>query len=355
MSGSLCVGYEYRNCPYGGSDLVLETTCTSEVTALTPIRTIPGQPIDAWDRAACDLKDADPNCTFQSETCVEPAATRVINGVPITRDCWRTERTYECVGLGGSSNDCNPPAGCVLASSECLSTDDNTGECRNTEHTYQCTVAGTPGGSVGYCDQDVYCISGDCETITRPQNTEFNQAVSALSVLGQLQNDVDQNSLEIFPGQNLKCSKAVAGLRNCCSDDGLLISLGFSCSPEERSLATRQSEGQCHYVGTYCSNKTFFGVCLTKRRSFCCFTNTLARIVHEQGRPQIGFDWGNRKNPDCSGFTVAQFQALDLSQVDFSEFYNEVLASFSGPNTDAATTAITKRIINAYQCPPNCP
>ena len=354
VSGSLCIGYNYWNCPYGGSDLVLETTCTDEVPTLTPVRTIKGDPVATWDRTACDLKDADPYCTFLSDTCVEPAATRVIDGVSITRDCWRTERSYECAALGASTNDCDPPAGCVLVNSECLSADEDTGECRTTEHTYECTVAGTPGGAVGYCDEDVYCIDGDCETVTRPQNTEFNQAVSALSVLGQLQNDVNDATLEIFPGETLKCSKAVAGLKNCCTDDGILLSLGFSCSPEEESLALRKADGQCHYVGTYCSKKTFFGICLTKRRSHCCFTNNLARITHEQGRPQIGFSWGNRKNPDCSGFTVAQFQALDLSMVDFSEFYDEVLESFTGPDTDAATAAIADRIINAYQCPPNC-
>lgn len=184
VSGGLCVGYDYWNCPHGGSDLVLETTCTNEVSTLTPVRTILGDPLDNWDRSACDLKDADPHCSFLGEVCVEPAATRIINGQSVTQDCWRYERSYQCAALGGSSSDCDPPVGCTLTNSECLSVDDDTGECRTTEHSYSCTVAGTPGGAVGYCDEDVYCIAGDCDTITRPQNTEFNQAVSALSVLG---------------------------------------------------------------------------------------------------------------------------------------------------------------------------
>lgn len=337
------------------TDQIWEWTCDTDMIAgLGAASIVQGPPVDDWQTAACDINDANPHCTLTSDICVEPAETRIISGVPVTRDCWRYERTYDCRALGGVTNDCNPPDGCVISASECLSFDDDTGACRTTEHTYECTVPGTPGGAVGYCDEDVYCIAGDCETITRPQNTEFGQAVSALSVLGQLQNDVNETTLEIFPGENLKCSKAVAGLKNCCTDDGILLSLGFSCSPEEKSLALRKAEGHCHYVGTYCSKKTFFGVCLTKRRSHCCFTNNLARIIHEQGRDQIGFAWGDRKNPDCAGFTVAQFQSLDLSQVDFSEFYDEVLASFTGPDTDAATAAITDRIINAYQCPPNC-
>ncbi|MEM6415611.1 MAG: conjugal transfer protein TraN [Pseudomonadota bacterium] len=354
QTNSANCGQSATICGADCDDQNFEAVCTSPVPNLAHVRTQPGPISESWDTSGCDVRETDPTCTFLGEVCIEPAETRIINGQPVTRDCWRTQRNYQCASLGGSSNDCSPPAGCTLASSECLSYDDATGACRTTEHTYSCTVAGTPGGAVGYCDQDVYCIAGDCNTIVREQNDEFHQAVSALSMLGQLQNDVNDATLEIFPGEHLQCSKAVAGLKNCCSDDGVLLSLGFSCSPQEESLALRKGEGQCHYVGTYCSKKTFFGICLTKRRSYCCFNNKLARIIHEQGRPQISFDWGDRKNPDCSGFTVVQFQALDLSTVDFSEFYDEVLATFSGPDTNAATAAITTRIINAYQCPPNC-
>ncbi|MEM9375203.1 MAG: conjugal transfer protein TraN [Pseudomonadota bacterium] len=354
ISGNLCLAYEPWDCPYGSTDLVLETTCTDPKPGLTPVRTIQGDPIDTWDRAACDVKEADPHCTFLSEVCVEPAGTRLIGGQSITRDCWRYERTYECAALGGVTDDCDVPPDCVLEASTCLSSDEDTGECRTYEHTYVCASAGSTGGAVGYCEDDVYCIDGDCETITRPQNTEFSQAVSALSILGELQNDVDQATLEIFPGEYAKCDKAVAGLQNCCSNDGFLISIGFGCSADDKALADRQAAGLCHYNGTYCSKKTLFGICLKKRKTFCCFNNKLARIIHEQGRPQVGRDWGSVKSPDCSGFTVALFQMLDLSVIDFSEFYNDVLDGFSGPDTDAATAAIITRITDSYACPPNC-
>ncbi|MEL7042505.1 MAG: conjugal transfer protein TraN [Pseudomonadota bacterium] len=355
VSGTVCRVIDPWTCSIGDTDLVLEATCTDPVPPLTPNRTISaGPPIDHWDTAFCDLKDTDPTCTLVSETCVEPAATRVIDGQSVTRDCWRHERTYQCAALGGVVDDCNVPPDCALDQSICLSSDDTTGACRTYEHTYTCSTPGTSGGAVGYCADDVYCIDGDCEPLTRPQNDEFHQAVSALSILGELQNDVDQNTLEIFPGEYAKCDKAIAGLQNCCSNDGFLVSIGFGCSANDQALAQRQQAGLCHYVGTYCSKKTLFGICLKKRKTFCCFNNKLARIIHEQGRPQVGQTWGSIKSPDCSGFTVALFQQLDLSVMDFSEFYNEVLATYVGPDTDAATAAIRDRIINAYQCPPNC-
>ena len=355
VSGGWCGGYDPWACGYyGGADIILEATCSEPVPPLTPVRTIPGDPVDTLDMSLCDPKDADPHCALLAEICVEPAETRVIDGVSVTRDCWRWEKNYQCAALGGVVDDCAVPAGCTLSDSTCLSTDNVTGECRTWEHTYACTGGTSGGGAVGYCEEDVYCIDGDCNSLTRPQNTEFHQAVSALEMLGQLEDDADAQTLEVFPGEYAKCDKVVAGLQNCCSNDGFLTAIGFGCSADDKALADKQAAGLCHYNGVYCSKKTLFGICLKKRRTFCCFNNKLARIIHEQGRPQVRWDWGSAKHPDCSGFTVALFQQLDLSVMDFSEFYNDVMAGFSPPDGGAAAADITSRIINAYSCPPNC-
>jgi conjugal transfer mating pair stabilization protein TraN len=93
-------------------------------------------------------------------------------------------------------------------------------------------------------------------------------------------------------------------------------------------------------VGDYCSNKSLFGICLQRTMSYCCFQGSLARIINEAGRPQVGKVWGNPKGPDCSGFTVAQFQTLDLSHVDFSEFYNQALGGLNVPSSASATSNI---------------
>ena len=61
------------------------------------------------------------------------------------------------------------------------------------------------------------------------------------------------------------------------------------------------------------------------------FQGALPRIINEAGRPQVGKGWGSAKHPDCSGFTVAQFQSLDLSNVDFSDFYSATLDKLVPP------------------------
>ena len=330
-------------------------TCdVPEIAGVPAVQTIKGDPEESWDARSCASHEADPNCVLLSEVCTAPDETRPIDGVPVTRACWNWERTYQCQGLGGTTTDCVVPPECTLQRSECLSTDPDSGDCRTFEHTYQCTVPGSDPAATGYCDEDVYCIAGDCNSVTRPQNDEFADAVSALGALRSLAEDVDPDTLEIFPGSFDKCDQIVGGLKNCCSNDGLLTDLGLECSAEERALADQQKAGLCHYVGTYCRTKTLFGICLKKRKTFCCFQGVLARLIHEQGRPQVGWDWGSTKTPDCSGFPVALFQAVDLSQMDFSEFYDDVLADFVLPGGEATADAITTRIIETYACPPNC-
>src|SRR5690349_794926 len=81
----------------------------------------------------------------------------------------------------------------------------------------------------------------------------------------------------------------------------------------------------CHGVGSYCSSKVpLIGVCLEKTESYCCFNSRLARLINEPGRSQLGRAWGGAETPDCSGFSVAQLQALDFSRMDLSEFYADI-------------------------------
>ncbi|MFH1671884.1 MAG: conjugal transfer protein TraN [Pseudomonadota bacterium] len=60
---------------------------------------------------------------------------------------------------------------------------------------------------------------------------------------------------------------------------------------------------------------------------YCCFNSKLARIVHEQGRPQLQGDissWGGAESPNCRGFTPEEFQMLDFARIDLSEWYGDI-------------------------------
>lgn len=100
----------------------------------------------------------------------------------------------------------------------------------------------------------------------------------------------------------------------------------MSCNEEEGKLAMKEGARLCHTVGTWCSlcARTHLGICEACEEhstSKCCFNSMLARIVNEQGRAQIGKGWGGAQSADCSGFSVAQLQALDFAAMDLSEFY----------------------------------
>ncbi len=124
----------------------------------------------------------------------------------------------------------------------------------------------------------------------------------------------------------------------------------MSCNEEEGKLAMKEGAGLCHTVGTYCSSCIrIFGSCVScieHTTGKCCFNSKLARIINEQGRIQVGKGWGSGKNPDCSGFTIAQLQSLDFSAMDLSEFYASIVPTL--PNVNALQSGNAARLSNCY-------
>ena len=100
-------------------------------------------------------------------------------------------------------------------------------------------------------------------------------------------------------------------------------------------------------MGTYCSDRVL-GVCVTRKDTYCCFQSKISRILQEQGRPQIGKPWGPPKTETCEGFTIFEFQQLDLSVMDFSEVYAEFQDAARLPDEAAALTDIQTKIQAYY-------
>ena len=119
----------------------------------------------------------------------------------------------------------------------------------------------------------------------------------------------------------------------------------MSCSDDEKVTAMKRDARLCVEFGDYCSSCiTVFGkcvACLERTKSYCCFNSHLARIINEQGRAQVGKTWGSdtARNPDCSGFSVAQLQSLDFSRMDLSEFYAEITPTILNAGTAASNAA----------------
>jgi conjugal transfer mating pair stabilization protein TraN len=117
----------------------------------------------------------------------------------------------------------------------------------------------------------------------------------------------------------------------------ILAQIIWECEEDEFELGAKRELKTCHYVGSYCANEKA-GVCIEKRRSFCCFNSPLARIIQEQGRMQTGMDWGKAKRPQCQGFSPYQLGAINWDALDLSEWLGilEITGNWPGDGLDPA-------------------
>ncbi|PZQ01884.1 MAG: conjugal transfer protein TraN [Variovorax paradoxus] len=136
-----------------------------------------------------------------------------------------------------------------------------------------------------------------------------------------------------------------------------VVMSAISCDAEEGQLSMKEGAGLCHAVGTYCSSCIrVLGrcvSCITHTTNKCCFNSALARIIQQQGRQQLGKGWGSARNPDCSGFTVAQLQQLDFARMDLSEFYAAIVPTL--PDARAVQGRNLDRAGGCYYGEGRCP
>jgi conjugal transfer mating pair stabilization protein TraN len=117
----------------------------------------------------------------------------------------------------------------------------------------------------------------------------------------------------------------------------------ISCDQDEQQLGMHRGANLCIYVGSYCDNKVF-GVCLETKQSYCCYNSKLARIINEQGKPQLGMNFGSAENPSCDGFTSDEFQQLDWSKIDLSEFVSDIADATEIPDVASIQSTISAKM-----------
>ena len=157
-------------------------------------------------------------------------------------------------------------------------------------------------------------------------NNEFAGSIAELSIFGELHKEIQGGINNLFRGQNNQCRKTGWGVKDCCEK---LRGWGTdfkltSCNEEEQLLAEKRYKNLCHEVGEYNTEKALL-VIPKKKTSFCCFTSKLARILHEQGRGQLGIGWGSVESPDCRGLTVDELSRLNFEQMNFSELFADIV------------------------------
>ncbi|ANA41769.1 hypothetical protein A2G06_16640 (plasmid) [Geobacter anodireducens] len=107
------------------------------------------------------------------------------------------------------------------------------------------------------------------------------------------------------------------------------VLMGSGCDQTDIQTGGQVESKQCHYIGDYCEKKWPLVGCVQKAKGYCCFNSMMARIIHEQGRPQLttfGADgaWGTPSSPNCRGFVPGEFESLDFAKIDMNEYFGEL-------------------------------
>ena len=287
-------------------------------------------------------------CRKTGEECAAPNETRLVNGMSVFRECWEYQDTYECLAPGVTEDaycDELRARGCSQVGSQCITESDF--GCMTYEQTYECPSDQPPAEqAVLDCGGQLFCLEGNCFETGYQANGNMGRVGALLSVLEAVSDELSVDTMEVFRGEDRRCGISITdaiGAQNCCRISGWAEGT-FSCSFEEELLADMRQAGRCHYVGTYCSNETFLGICTVNTQTHCCFGSKLSRIIAEQGRPQLGKGWGSAKSPDCSGFTMDEVASLDFEAMDLSEFYADVLASMHTINSGEMQERMTGRM-----------
>lgn len=99
----------------------------------------------------------------------------------------------------------------------------------------------------------------------------------------------------------------------------LIITMIYKCTKDELELMVNVELRKCSYVGSFCDSKKL-GICIVKKKSYCCYDSPLARIVVEQGYAQLGMSQGSAKNPQCNGLTIGDLDRINWDTLDLSEW-----------------------------------
>lgn len=292
----------------------------------------PDQGTDAYE-TSCERPIAPPpQCRVHSTSCLEGPERRIVNGVPVYRECWRYEDTYLCPDEQQNEEQaCGDLRArqCEQTNSTCVAYDAETGRCERFRQDFRCPAGSGSESATTVCGEDLYCPGGNCSAADRvTQDTgaqEMAQAASWLAAAQNASDDFDPDNFTMFKGAPMRCAKTDFGFSNCCNDSGWGNDIGLNqCDTEEQQLGFARQAGRAHHVGNHTS-----GGPIDEREyeTYCVFSSKLTRIIQEQGRPQLGMVWGSSRNPDCRALSTEEVGRLDWSRMDLSEFYQDAQAA----------------------------
>ena len=173
---------------------------------------------DQWTDQ-CPLLAAGGRCSpTAAAICSDGPATKVIDGVTLTRDCWEYTSTMNCDGAQ-SGDQCAPldAAGCIPRSSSCRQANATTGICEVFEDGYSCPVPAQSVTTASNCPSDVFCLNGNCFDIRAPNDPDFARSMSLLEAGREAGVYLDTDRMQVFKGEDNRCRDRL--LKDCCYTD----------------------------------------------------------------------------------------------------------------------------------------
>lgn len=290
-----------------------------------------------------ECKNLPTECRSTQSDCIEGPETRIVNGVEVYRSCWKKRETYVCNYPNTCSYLLTNPSDtltCKLNEPDkrhCKVAIQN--QCLIYDVTLSCEEQKCEDTNL-ICGETSFCLDGNCYQGEGEKSDSFAENASALAALSEAAKDFSEDTVKIFTGTAAFCDKKPIGLSDCCADKGWGNDIGLTqCSEQEIGLGEAKEKGLTIYIGEYCAEEVL-GVCIRKKKSYCQFDSKMARIIQEQGKVQLGMNFGDKKRPNCVGITPEQMQKLDFSKIDFSDFYADMEEGMELPDMEHLQDAI---------------
>lgn len=187
----------------------------TEVTALEPTYTVVQE---GWD-GACLALESNSQCIKTGSVCTDSTpATRNVDGLNVTKECWEKRDTYSCVAPSTDCQGLQSNNKCTLQETVCESLNDD-GTCALTAYKYQCEQGRSPDTEVTECTGGTFCVEGTCFDKAVGRDTDFAAAATLMEAGRQAAGYAqDPASLTFFGGENKQCGKNF--LNSCCKASG---------------------------------------------------------------------------------------------------------------------------------------
>lgn len=140
--GTICTQYDGGQCIQRAVTYLCEESVDDSGSNITLTDTIKEEAGDIVDDSVCGDLDADGTCSHTATTCTDADTTKVINGLPVYRDCWAWRKNYTCA-TDDYENHCTGlegPQACSSQGETCADMGSD-GVCNEFVRTFRCEDA----------------------------------------------------------------------------------------------------------------------------------------------------------------------------------------------------------------------